>query len=462
MDKEFTREELFLLVWERPSQEIAREMGISDVALSKRCRKLQVPKPPPGYWARVRAGKRPRKPILKEFSEQLAQQQNKRAKRNNIKRSWLDLAPLQAEIFKKAVDEASIAGIDLGEMEITRAGVRLLDGELAAQLIMIIQHHYMKWLRERATSKQIAHPSVRSVQSLVSKLLPLAKPHTLVLQKEADRYDGPDRHPKVIIRSTPEFRQQVANLHRLVVGNDLSYVVWSLGPFEHAWIVQYHYHYEGFASARSQLCVSRDSLWVDCRIIRHSLYDEHEEIIKTVAIPLAEIAPVDLIRKADVLIPAVVDLPQVTLSEKRIKAFLDAENAYDILSSVVYNHDYPVPDEHLVLLEKLQMGSEGDGPLTAARAACRKLEDDMERWELLMESEREAICAEALGLSVGDTILSESQGKPIRLKINHMSTHVTENNTLRFFISGQRYRKDGLLGKRDDTIFISTESGRKG
>ncbi|RLA40924.1 MAG: hypothetical protein DRR42_25245, partial [Gammaproteobacteria bacterium] len=65
MKKELTREELFLLVWERPSLEVARELGISDVALGKRCKKLQVPKPPPGYWAKVKAGKRTRKPILK-------------------------------------------------------------------------------------------------------------------------------------------------------------------------------------------------------------------------------------------------------------------------------------------------------------------------------------------------------------------------------------------------------------
>jgi DNA-binding Lrp family transcriptional regulator len=46
MANELTREELFLLVWERPTREVARELGISDVALAKRCKKLQVPKPP--------------------------------------------------------------------------------------------------------------------------------------------------------------------------------------------------------------------------------------------------------------------------------------------------------------------------------------------------------------------------------------------------------------------------------
>ena len=43
MNEELTREELFLLVWDHPTGNIARELGISDVALDKRLRKLQVP-----------------------------------------------------------------------------------------------------------------------------------------------------------------------------------------------------------------------------------------------------------------------------------------------------------------------------------------------------------------------------------------------------------------------------------
>lgn len=459
MDTELTREELFLRVWARPSQEVARELGISDVALGKRCKKLQVPKPPPGYWAQIRAGRRLKKPMLKAFSEQLAAQQKRRTARRNTQRGWLGLSPLQADIFHKAVFEASSAGIDLGELDITRSGARLLNSDLAVQLIMIIQHRYVGWLKERSPSGQVAHPAIRSVQALVAKLLPLAKAHTLVLEKAAERYDRGDRYPKVIIRLTYAFKQQVANLYRLVVDHQLSYVVWDLGPFEHAWIVQYHYHYEDYSKTHSQLCVSRDTLWVDCRVNHPGWDDGYQERIKTAEMSLNDIVPVDLAPKADVILPAVVDLPKLHLSKKRINAFVDAEHAYDILSSAVYQHDYPVPEEHLVLLEKLQFGCDASGPLTAARAACRKLEDDMERWELMMDSEREAICAEALGVALGDTILTQSQGKAVRLKIDHMSTHVTESNTLRFYIRGRRYRKDGILGKRDDSIFVSTGSG---
>ena len=60
-----TRQDLYELVWSKPMSELARDVGISDVALAKRCRKLGIPVPGRGYWARVSAGQSPRRPPLK-------------------------------------------------------------------------------------------------------------------------------------------------------------------------------------------------------------------------------------------------------------------------------------------------------------------------------------------------------------------------------------------------------------
>ena len=46
------RKKLYEEVWEIPTSQLAKKYGISDVALSKICKKLNVPKPPRGYWAR--------------------------------------------------------------------------------------------------------------------------------------------------------------------------------------------------------------------------------------------------------------------------------------------------------------------------------------------------------------------------------------------------------------------------
>jgi len=51
-----TREELYDRVWSMPATKLAKEFGISDVALGKICKKLDIPKPFPGYWQRIASG----------------------------------------------------------------------------------------------------------------------------------------------------------------------------------------------------------------------------------------------------------------------------------------------------------------------------------------------------------------------------------------------------------------------
>ncbi len=57
----FTPSELFDKAWETPVLKLAQEIGISDVALSKACRKAGVALPPRGHWAKP-VSKRPGKP----------------------------------------------------------------------------------------------------------------------------------------------------------------------------------------------------------------------------------------------------------------------------------------------------------------------------------------------------------------------------------------------------------------
>lgn len=73
---EFTRQDLFQMVWYRPVLVIAKEIGISDVALSKACRKAGIPLPGRGHWASVKSGRgapRPKLPGLKPDQVDLVQ-----------------------------------------------------------------------------------------------------------------------------------------------------------------------------------------------------------------------------------------------------------------------------------------------------------------------------------------------------------------------------------------------------
>ena len=49
-------EELKDVVWQMPTTLIAEELGVSDKAIEKRCKKFGIAKPPRGYWARLYAG----------------------------------------------------------------------------------------------------------------------------------------------------------------------------------------------------------------------------------------------------------------------------------------------------------------------------------------------------------------------------------------------------------------------
>lgn len=61
---EFTREELYELVWAEPMQTLAARWGLSDVALKKRCVRMRIPTPHRGYWAKKAVGKSVRRPVL--------------------------------------------------------------------------------------------------------------------------------------------------------------------------------------------------------------------------------------------------------------------------------------------------------------------------------------------------------------------------------------------------------------
>lgn len=60
----FERQKLFDEVWDTPVSRLAKAYEISDVGLRKICVSLDIPIPPRGYWAKLAAGQKNRKPTL--------------------------------------------------------------------------------------------------------------------------------------------------------------------------------------------------------------------------------------------------------------------------------------------------------------------------------------------------------------------------------------------------------------
>ena len=66
----YHRETLYQEVWTMPVTEVAKRYKVSDVAIHKVCKSLDIPTPPQGYWAKLRAGKPVKKLPLPPGKEQ--------------------------------------------------------------------------------------------------------------------------------------------------------------------------------------------------------------------------------------------------------------------------------------------------------------------------------------------------------------------------------------------------------
>lgn len=67
-EKEFSREELYELVWTKPVNAISEEYKISTTQIRKACLEMQIPLPDMGYWSKLKFGKKVnRKPLSTEY-----------------------------------------------------------------------------------------------------------------------------------------------------------------------------------------------------------------------------------------------------------------------------------------------------------------------------------------------------------------------------------------------------------
>lgn len=143
--KELTREELYEKVWSAPTTKVAAELGISDVALAKRCKKLNVPKPSPGYWAKVEAGQKPEKmplpPLPASPAEIFAQVAEKPLpKILSLPETTEQLHPLAAKLLRTLTAAKPNYDKRIWSEELTLPEVKISKGsiELAAKCFHVI------------------------------------------------------------------------------------------------------------------------------------------------------------------------------------------------------------------------------------------------------------------------------------------------------------------------------------
>ena len=65
---------------------------------------------------------------------------------------YINLSPGQLEIFNRALHELADAGSDTSGCAVSKYTVRSLDGDLAAQILILIHHRYKAWLNVEDSS----------------------------------------------------------------------------------------------------------------------------------------------------------------------------------------------------------------------------------------------------------------------------------------------------------------------
>lgn len=64
-----TRQDLYEQVWSQPITKIAKQYGVSNAAIIKICKMMEIPRPKAGHWAKVEHGRVPPKEPLKALSK---------------------------------------------------------------------------------------------------------------------------------------------------------------------------------------------------------------------------------------------------------------------------------------------------------------------------------------------------------------------------------------------------------
>ena len=448
--RKLSREELFALVWEKPTSEVARQFGVSDVAISKLCTRLQVPKPPRGYWARVGSGQTPRRPPLAAFREEV---DRRRREAVRVKAAGL-LSKLQQQFYQSALSDLKSRGVDVGGAENRGSRLPNLNPDLAAQILLLIQSRGDQWLTEQKVPARWSHSALRSAANLVGKLLPLARPQLLVFESEDKKSPYAESGPVVFVRFTASLQERIATLVRIVRDQKLHHVVMPLMAADFSWVVHHIYVPDSNHSIDSTLCVSATEIWVQC--MRKAWREEDPpERISSGRLTLQTIMPIDYMPVQDVPLSPVISRAAVEPYRERLRALLEAEGVHEMMSNAAYNMEREVPDETLAIADRMWFGDER--PFRSARDAWRRLEEELHRWELDLETERSALAQSILRIDKGDVVTTQRGARLLRLSVTEVSLYASERHVT-FIVNGTRFRKDGTLGKVQDTLTLRFES----
>lgn len=166
---------------------------------------------------------------------------------------------------------------------------------------------------------------------------------------------------------------------------------------------------------------------------------------------LKEIMPIDHMPEREVSISPTITRTSVAPYRERLLALIEAERVNEMMLNAAYAIEREVPSETLAIADRLWFGEKR--PFSSAREAWRHIEEELERWEGELESERSMLAQAILGIEAGDIVTSENRGRLLRLSVTGITLY-TSDEYVTFVVNGTRFRKDGTVGKLQDSISL--------
>lgn len=144
------REKLFEEVWTDPVILVAERYGLSDNGLRRNCKKLGIPLPPAGYWAKIKAGQKIKKPDLPPVTGDA-----KRHVRNYVIKHRIDLEVLSDDELIKIGEFGSLR-------EETKAFIKSECSKVQVKKTLKYPHRFIIEHQEASKSKQKQNKNVAS------------------------------------------------------------------------------------------------------------------------------------------------------------------------------------------------------------------------------------------------------------------------------------------------------------
>ncbi len=431
------REDLFHLVWSMPSEQVAANLGISGPALTKRCTKLGIPKPPRGYWARFKGNPdRPIPPMTAYMDVVRA-----RLKQKTI-HPGLHLSERKKELFEKAAQTVLGQNSELGRFEFKGSMLTQIEPPLASAVLTTAIKRFEEFLPNTpfVSARQVA-------AGLLDALLPLVAKHVLVFPK-SEKYSHRTENEFVVVRVSEELLRHLANAKRLVDELQLAYSAIPLNKSEYCQSVRYIFSPKSYWIAKADLCVSGAHAWL--RIEQQS----PAEVYETDQVPIDHLGPLSFLpeRQRTTHID-----PEVRIYREDwnlLQTLLEAEDMHTLSSSVVYDLLDSDLHQKLARAMKIWWPSEQFQALQLLQDGLASAEQKIEQWESELEVAKQRVCEKILGVRRGDILQVMQQGKPGRIQVERLDVFKYEHNVT-FMAHGKLFRKDGMIGKRNETLYLS-------